>query len=818
MDSSRYIVLSLTIAVVVFSGSSFADVVGECQGVAGSESCRDFVGGGFCFHTNNPLRQQCVDGICQCTSADYSKCSCLPNVNGCEIEADTDNAMATYSFRGGQSTGGYKVFSCIGENPTYELHVISNYEGSSPHHSASTTRVDVHGRGSGKPIVLVFTSYEPVRWILNFSEPNVIVEKIVLISYYLADSDVVYQDGRVIQLERRRDLPRGYGDDRGGGNTAGLLKYLEQHFGTVTSFTGTYQADQWDLNLETDVGSNSVSCDFEEETICGYNQDQSDEFDWRRRTGYSGLFGPSQANVYQAGHYMLAHAGDGNIPGRPSSGSASRAKARLVSPSYTSSTSEQCLKFYYHCATSGEGHYQSRLNVYTLENERLGRPVWSRPICNERKWHLSEVEVDSQIGASYQVVFETVHSGWPFTNMAIDDVTLTEGSCRGEPSTTVAPTTTTQDDQSPLKCYCNECNSRDNTCETDGSCFGEKFVIGGRETYSFRCLDLDILAVNPQLCVSLPLSSGRSGFQTVSICCNEKDYCNTGIIENPRPAPPTVPPTTTVSPFADKPGECPPIPEMGTCSLECNHDPECPGEQRCCITACGTKCADPYVEPEPEPETGPEPEPEPEYEQCWTGRMCAQCDRDWVGRINGRRVCCPHCRQSGLRINGNDCTCSKVDEDGGDDVDDDDEEENDVDIPQLSTAEWRAQSFQYDDSYTNCNGAQYVKLSGYSVGKYVGVNLCSPTRYKIFLSDDLDDVFLNVADSSGHGQDHCEFVGGSDESTRIDNDFWDSPSNRGYFRSRWGQTPQLANIGGGTGSRWTGKYYGRWIECGLTIP
>jgi len=137
---------------------------------------------------------------------------------------------------------------------------------------------------------------------------------------------------------------------------------------------------------------------------------------------------------------------------------------------------------------------------------------------------------------------------------------------------------------------------------------------------------------------------------------------------------------------------------------------------------------------------------------------------------------------------------------------------------ELSGDEWTAITFEYDDSYTSCHGDQYVKLSGYPIGKYVGVVLCSSTRYKIFLSDDLDDTFLNIGDSSGHGQDHCEFIGSARPATNIDNNFWNSPSNRGYYRSNWNDTPQIGNIGGGTGSNWTGKFYGRWIECGISIP
>lgn len=75
---------------------------------------------------------------------------------------------------------------------------------------------------------------------------------------------------------------------------------------------------------------------------------------------------------------------------------------------------------------------------------------------------------------------------------------------------------------------------------------------------------------------------------------------------------------------------------------------------------------------------------------------------------------------------------------------------------------WRRCSFIYDGSYTDCHGSQYVRLSGYDVGRYVGVVTCGEhrnKRYKIFLGDSLSSKFLSIADLNGKGEDHCEFVG-----------------------------------------------------------
>ena len=44
--------------------------------------------------------------------------------------------------------------------------------------------------------------------------------------------------------------PFGYGNDSGGGDTPGMLRVINQTVGPVASFTGTYRADRWTLNLE----------------------------------------------------------------------------------------------------------------------------------------------------------------------------------------------------------------------------------------------------------------------------------------------------------------------------------------------------------------------------------------------------------------------------------------------------------------------------------------------------------------------------------------------------------------------------------------
>ena len=42
---------------------------------------------------------------------------------------------------------------------------------------------------------------------------------------------------------------------------------------------------------------------------------------------------------------------------------------------------------------------------------------------------------------------------------------------------------------------------------------------------------------------------------------------------------------------------------------------------------------------------------------CWQGYQCDNCNDDFVGSINGLKVCCEHCEQSGIQLGPNYCTC-----------------------------------------------------------------------------------------------------------------------------------------------------------------
>ena len=128
---------------------------------------------------------------------------------------------------------------------------------------------------------------------------------------------------------------------------------------------------------------------------------------------------------------------------------------------------------------------------------------------------------------------------------------------------------------------------------------------------------------------------------------------------------------------------------------------------------------------------------------------------------------------------------------------------------------------------TPCDGARYVRYSP-QYEKWIGVSLCSATRYKIFLGENLNDTFYEIGDYAGHGQDHCELVNpqfripnedditsGGCSSCAIDSaHVFDPPvGSQGWSRASFGG--QFTFV-----PSWPAfsLYTAQWYECGVEFP
>lgn len=133
--------------------------------------------------------------------------------------------------------------------------------------------------------------------------------------------------------------------------------------------------------------------------------------------------------------------------------------------------------------------------------------------------------------------------------------------------------------------------------------------------------------------------------------------------------------------------------------------------------------------------------------------------------------------------------------------------------PAGSASTWAA--FDFPTGGTNiesaCSGEKYIKQSDFSPYFYVGAQLCSSTRYKLFLAPSAGGIYWEIADGDGFGADHCELIGGT-TATDIGTNEGSPPEPSGFFRSSTGQAFQWASPPGEF--FWRTSYY----ECGITIP
>nr|XP_022292930.1 uncharacterized protein LOC111103759 isoform X3 [Crassostrea virginica] len=127
---------------------------------------------------------------------------------------------------------------------------------------------------------------------------------------------------------------------------------------------------------------------------------------------------------------------------------------------------------------------------------------------------------------------------------------------------------------------------------------------------------------------------------------------------------------------------------------------------------------------------------------------------------------------------------------------------------------WYQFNFTYDTAFNGCpDGDRFVRRTKYSSAPFVGVVLCSPTRYKILLGASLTGTFLNVGDGAGQGEDLCELVGGLVMNAYLPRDYTNASEMTGYARGNWGEEFQLQPIAGGTR-----RHCNSWYECGVQIP
>ncbi len=139
-----------------------------------------------------------------------------------------------------------------------------------------------------------------------------------------------------------------------------------------------------------------------------------------------------------------------------------------------------------------------------------------------------------------------------------------------------------------------------------------------------------------------------------------------------------------------------------------------------------------------------------------------------------------------------------------------------------SAGDWIAYDFETFGT-SECTGERFVRYQP-AYDRWVGAVLCgSAERYKLYLSARQDDLFFEIADYAGHGQDHCELVNPDFSLPNEDDitsggctncavgdlvDIIDAPV---YARGYFGESFRL------TTSQFWGDLTTTWYECGVAI-
>ncbi|XP_035827615.1 MAM and LDL-receptor class A domain-containing protein 1 [Aplysia californica] len=168
---------------------------------------------------------------------------------------------------------------------------------------------------------------------------------------------------------------------------------------------------------QSPLGVSGPTCDFEQ-GICGYSQDQTDDFDWIR--GIDGSFNPnggtSVDHTYMsfAGHYMYIRA---NIHTQGQ-------KARLIDNSVDTGTAGLCVEFWYRMVGSGMG------TLKLSQKKGTAAPTVLLALTGNQgsDWQRSSAAISGNQG-TVQMIFEATRGSSFSGNIAIDDILVRNGTC-----------------------------------------------------------------------------------------------------------------------------------------------------------------------------------------------------------------------------------------------------------------------------------------------------------------------------------------------------------------------------------------------------
>ncbi|NXD89883.1 MALR1 protein, partial [Chaetorhynchus papuensis] len=160
-------------------------------------------------------------------------------------------------------------------------------------------------------------------------------------------------------------------------------------------------------------------CNFEFE-LCGWKQDENDDFDWHLRTSSTAKLGTGPATDHTlqepSGHYIFIKSSFFQLPGQ---------KARISSPvlsrrNKNCKVCEDVIIFYYHMY----GAHIGSLIIYqrtTLKHEKILLILTGN---QGNFWQRKALTLSGDGDEDFQVVFEGIAGKGPKDGIALDDLTF----------------------------------------------------------------------------------------------------------------------------------------------------------------------------------------------------------------------------------------------------------------------------------------------------------------------------------------------------------------------------------------------------------
>uniref|UniRef100_A0A8C4RKU4 MAM domain containing 2a n=1 Tax=Erpetoichthys calabaricus TaxID=27687 RepID=A0A8C4RKU4_ERPCA len=158
-------------------------------------------------------------------------------------------------------------------------------------------------------------------------------------------------------------------------------------------------------------------CNFDKNE-CEYTQDEKDKGQWIRKRGQTptSYTGPKGDHTTGVGYYMYIEASH-MFTGH---------NARLLSSNLRGFLHQQCLTFFYSMYGSGTG----MLSVYLKKNEdKREILLWRRRGEQSISWLKGSVEYECE--QNHQIVFEAIRGISIRSDIAIDDIVMKKGPCKG---------------------------------------------------------------------------------------------------------------------------------------------------------------------------------------------------------------------------------------------------------------------------------------------------------------------------------------------------------------------------------------------------